>query len=132
MGTPLFGIDISGLVAQHIGPGVLPALITKPARGARQPGNLTGGKAALPSEQFECRGFWDDFKGLAPPGVTVLMGDRKAVLIGDTIPEGATPGHGWQITIAGQTLYVEAQIGEDPASAVLTFQCRDRLGPDKV
>lgn len=132
MGNRLFGVDVAGLVARHIGPGVLPVLLTEPrTTRARDPANLTGGLVPLPPATHEARGFWDDFKGIAPPGLTVLMGDRKAVIIGDSLPAGVVPGRGWGVTIEGVTLYVETLVSRDPAAAVYTFQCRDRAGPDR-
>ena len=132
MGNRLFGVDVSGLVARHIGPGVLSVVLTEPVVGARAPGNLTGGRVALAPKTHKARGFWEDFKGMSPPGVTVELGDRKAVILGDTLPPGVVPARGWKVEIENVSLFIYAAIGRDPAAAVYTYQCRDRLGPDKV
>lgn len=132
MGNPLFGVDIAGLVAKHVGPGVLEVLITRAAStGARQAGNLTGGKVKAAPQTWPCRGFWEDFTGLPPPGAMIEANDRKAVLIGDTIPPEALPLRlNDAITCEGLTLYLVKQLSRDPAAAHYVLQCRDRRGPD--
>ena len=131
MGNPLFGVDIAGIVADVIGPAVLDVTITRYVRGARDPNNLTAGVALTPVT-FACKGFWEDYSGLAPPGVTVEENDRKAVLIGDTIPDGGIPQRNDEITIEGATLFVAKLQSRDPAAAVYVFQCGDRRGSDGV
>lgn len=134
-GNELFGVDIAGVIGDAIGPAVLDVTITRAIRGARQAGNLTGGQPATPAA-FECRGFWDDFTGTPPPGVMVELGDRKLVLIGDTVPDGGLPLLNDACTVhesgGDVTLYCVQRAGRDPAGAVYAFQCRDRRGPDGV
>jgi hypothetical protein len=103
--------------------------VTRYVEGARTAGNLTGGKAQTPATVTGIKGFWEDFTGMVPPGVEV--GDRKAVLIGDTIPPGGLPLQNDAITIEGITLYAARLLSRDPAAAVYTFLCRDRRGTDK-
>jgi len=127
MGNRLFGIDIAGIIADKIGPGVLPVVITRRAStGARQAGNLTGGLVKAAPQSWPCRGFWEDFTG-QPPGVDLELNDRKAVLIGDTIPPAALPlQKNDEITIEGLTLFMVKQLNRDPAAAVFVLLCRDR------
>ena len=127
MGNRLFGVDIAGIVAAKIGPGVLAATITRRAStGARQAGNLTGGLVKAGPQSWLCRGFWEDFTG-TPPGIELELNDRKAVLIGNTIPRDALPlQKNDEITIEGLTLFVVKQLSRDPAAAVFTLLCRDR------
>ena len=66
--------------------------------------------------------------GLPPAGIELKLGDRRAVLIGDTIPAGGHPEVDDAITIEGQTLYMVKLESRDPAAAVYVYQCRDR-GP---
>lgn len=129
MGNILFGVDISGLIADNIGPGVLGCTITKKSYAVRDPLNPTKGKPATPAA-FPCRGFWEDFAPADIDGTNILLNDRKAVLIGDTIPAGAIPQKQDEITIEGKTLVVHRLILRDPAAAVYIFHCRDRKGPD--
>ena len=76
MGRPLFGVDIAGLVAQHVAPGLRPVTITRMIDGERQPGNLTGGKAKTPRVFTGARGIWQDVPRTPPAGVTVELDDR--------------------------------------------------------
>jgi hypothetical protein len=129
VGNGLFGANISGIIAGVLGPQVLPVTITKSTPGARTPGNLTAGRTKT-TRAFPCRGFWEDYTGPPPATITLQLGDRKAILLGDTIPLGGIPQRGDTITIEGQSLFVWQLQSRDPDAAVYTFQCRDRLGPD--
>jgi hypothetical protein len=127
MGNELFGVDIAGIIGDVIGPGVLAVTITREAPTTeRDPDNLTGGLTRAPPQSWACQGFWEDFTGQPPPGVEVLLNDRKAVLIGDTLPAGVVVQQGDGLTIEGQTLWVVKLINRDPAAAVYVYQCRDR------
>lgn len=130
-GNILFGVDIAGLINSAISPGLLDALITRPALGERDPADLTGGRPASPQTQG-ARGFWEDFDSDPQRPADLEVDDRKAVLIGDTIPDGWVPRRNWSITIDGQTLFVVRPLSVDPARAVYVFLCRDRAGPDKA
>lgn len=130
MGNELFGVDIAGIVADNMGGQLLAVTVERYTEGARQPGNLTGGRPKVPTTVTGISGFWEDFTADPPPGVEVELGDRKAVLIGDTIPAGGHPLRNDAITIEGVTLYMVKLIERDPAAAVFVYQCRDRRGPD--
>lgn len=134
MGTELFGIDISGIIADNVGEGVLDVIVTRYTAGTRTPGNLTGGQNRTPQTVTGIKGFWEDFTSSfqAPPGISIEVNDRKAVLIGDTIPPGGMPLRNDAITIDGQTLYMATPLNVDPARAVYVFLCRDRVGSDGV
>lgn len=132
MGNELFGVDIAGIVADATGGQLLPVIVTRYARGERDPDDLTGGQAVEPAVVVGIEGFFEDFTRDAPPGVEVELGDRKAVLIGDTIPAGGEPRRNDAITIEGETLYVVLLMNRDPAAATFTYLCRDRRGPDGV
>lgn len=134
MGNPLFGVDIAGIIADKIGPGVLEVTISRePSTGVRQAGNLTGGMVKGAPQSWTCRGFWEDFTGLPPPGVELELNDRKAVLIGDTIPPAALPlQRNDQITCEGLSLFMVKPLSRDPAAAAYVLLCRDRRGPDNA
>lgn len=128
----LFGVDIAGIVGDAMAGQLFPVTITRNEQGERDPNNLTGGRPQEPATVVGIEGFWEDFTGQPPPGVVVELNDRKAVLIGDTIPPGGEPLRNDAIEIEGQTLYMVKPISRDPASAVFVYQCRDRRGPDGV
>ncbi len=129
MGNILFGVDIAGLIADNIGPAVLDVTITKKTDAARDPANPTKGRPATPAT-YPCKGFWEDFAPTDIDGTNILLNDRKALLIGDTIPAGGIPQKQDEISIEGQTLVVHRLISRDPAAATYLYHCRDRKGPD--
>ena len=130
MGNELFGVDIAGIVADATSGQLLPVAVTRYVAGERAPGNLTGGQNRVPATVVGIEGFFEDFTREPPPGVTVEVGDRKAVLIGDTIPAGGHPLKNDAITIEGETLYMVQLLSRDPAAATFVYLCRDRRGPD--
>lgn len=132
MGRELFGIDVAGIVADVIAPGLHDVSIERYTEGARTAGNLTGGKPRTPATVVGVKGIWEDVPRFPPPGVTIELTDKVALLIGDTIPSGALPLRNDAITIAGETRYVVQLIGTDAADAHYRFLCRDRRGPDGV
>lgn len=132
MGSELFGVDIAGLIADNTAGQLFPVTITRFVEGERDPADLTGGRAKVPTTVTGVDGFWEDFTRDPPPGVEVELGDRKAVLIGDGIPAGGHPLRNDAIEIEGVTLFVVQLISRDPASAAFVYQCRDRRGPDGV
>lgn len=130
MGNELFGIDIAGIVADTIGPGLLTVTITRtPNTAERTDGNLTGGFVKGDPQVWTAQGFFEDFTGTPPPGVEIEADDRRAVVIGDTIPPGVTIERNDALTIEGETLYVVKALSRDPAAAAFTYQCRDRGQP---
>lgn len=132
MGNELFGVDIAGILADATAGQLLPVTVTRYAEAERDPGNLTGGRPKVPAPVTGIEGFWEDFTGQPPPGIEIEANDRKAVLIGDTIPVGGEPRRNDAVEIEGQTLYVVQLVSRDPAGALFVYQCRDRRGPDGV
>jgi len=134
MGNELFGIDIAGIIDDNVSDGVLDVTVVRYTAGSRTAGNLTGGTNRAPVTVTGIKGFWEDFANAFsnPPGVNLEVNDRKAVLIGDSIPEGGLPRRNDAITIDGMTLYVVQPLSVDPAQAVYVFLCRDRTGSDNV
>jgi hypothetical protein len=133
MGNGLFavdGIDVAALVAEHIGPRVLPCVLIKPgAPGARDPDNPT--KAPQPGvpTSIPCRGFIEDFSTYSVDGDMILVGDRKVTLLGATINGGLTEPEGGvnkdRVTVEGNTWAVWRVLSRDPAGATFVLQVRD-------
>lgn len=128
MGNPLFGVNISKLIKDNIGPGVLDAILLKSTPGTRTPGTLTGG--TNPTEvSYPCKGFIDTQRVRFVNGTQVRDGSKIIVLVGDTIDGGdptSAPVPGDRITIEGTTyaIPVDGQIDRDPAAAVYTCEVR--------
>lgn len=121
MGNPLFGVNISKLVADNIGPGVLDATLTVYTPGTRS-ADPTAGRQPT-SVAHACKGFIDS-KGRENIGGTLVKdGDVVIVLLGDTIDGGNTPPTlNDQVTIEGKT-YRVAALDRDPAGATYTLLC---------
>lgn len=132
MGTELFGVDIAGIIADKVGPGLPPVTITRFTKGERAAGDLTGGRAKVPVIITGARGIWEDLPSTPPPGVAFELNDRIALLIGDTIPAGGHPLRNDAIEIEGLTLFMVQLLKQDPASATYRYLCRDRAGEDGV
>lgn len=132
MGNEIMGVDIAGIIADVFEGNLLDVVVTRYTRGERDPDNLTGGRSKTPETVVGISGFWEDFTGTPPPGVELELNDRKAVLIGDTIPAGGHPRRNDAITIEGQTLYSVKLLSRDPAAAVYTYLCRDRASSEEV
>jgi hypothetical protein len=123
MGNPLFGIDISGIIASVVGPGLLPATLRRVITGTPTPGALSGGTNPTTTD-YPCRGMIDSQRRRFSKG-TLVRDDRKLVLlIGDTISGGTiAPEPGDRIIIEGTTyvIPVDGTIDRDPAGA--TYEC---------
>lgn len=123
MGNKLFGVDIAKLVHQNISKGLLAATLTKITLGARTSGSLTGGKAKTETA-YTCRGFIEDYTDEQLEGSIVKKGDRKIILIGDSIESGAVPDVNDKITIESRTFQIVGPVKRDPAAA--TYECQGR------
>ncbi len=123
MGNPLFGVNISKIIADVVGPGVLAATLIKVTPGTRTAGQLTGG--TNPTEtSYSCRGFIDSKAKRNAKGSLTEDGTEKVVLIGDTISGGTVaPAVNDKVTIEGSTYYIE-HVDRDPAAATYTLKAR--------
>lgn len=120
MGNPLFGIDISGLINEHVGPGVLDATLTVVTPGTVSPSDYTAGTNPT-STSYAGKGFIDS-KRLSSPGAEIIDdGSVFIVLIGDSF--AAVPRTGDKITIEGTTYRIE-DLDRDPAAA--TYTCKSK------
>ena len=119
MGNPLFGVNISGLIKEYIGPGVLDATLTKSTPGSRTAGQLTGGRNPT-TASYACKGFIDKQARQDFDGTLISDGQVMIVLIGDTIDGGSTKAEaGDRITIEGVTYMID-KLDRDPAAATYT------------
>lgn len=122
MGNKLFGVNISGLIKDNIGPGVLAAtlrVVTEGSRGA----NIDDGRTTTETD-YPCRGFIDTQAQSDINGTLVDDGTKTIILIGDTINGGNTaPTTGDRIIIESTEYNIE-MIDRDPAAATYTCVCR--------
>lgn len=123
MGNRLFGVDIAGIIDKAMSQGLLPATLTKVTLGARTDGSLTSGKAKTETN-YTCRGFIDEYTDKQMDGTIIKSGDRKIVLIGDSIQGGAVPDVDDFITIEGRRFQIVGPVKRDPAKAA--YECQGR------
>jgi len=124
MGTELFGVNISGLIHQHVSPGIPKARLIKTAR-RPNPAKLTG-KPLITEESHDCSAFADSFKQREITS-DILVSDRKIVLIGDSLPSGVTPDKDDSVFIESEnkTFEILEILERDPASATWTLHGRE-------
>lgn len=124
MGNKLFGVNISGLIKDNIGPGVLDATLVVVTPGTRTPGALTGGSNPTVAN-YPCKGFIDTQANQDIKGTLVDDGRVTIILVGDTISGGAVaPSTNDRVTIEGKTFEIQV-IDRDPAAATYTLACAE-------
>jgi hypothetical protein len=121
MGNRLFGVDIAGVIAREIGPGVLPATLIKITTTANAT-NLTGPPNRT-SVSHSCRAFLDSTNNRFIDGSQAAIDRPVCVIIGDTLPAGVEPVPGDEITIEDRRFVIRegGSVRRDPAGA--TFAC---------
>lgn len=124
MGRRFMGVDIAGLVNQHLGRRLDTATLTHYTPGEVDDDDPTAGAQDLQSTH-EARGFFDEYQDRHVDGVRIQRGDRMVVLIGDSISPAVKPAPGDTITLLGETArIVEGGVRSDPAGATYTCQVR--------
>lgn len=120
MGIPLFGVDVSGIVRDVIGPGVPACTLIKVTIGSRTLGEPTAG--TNPTEvSYSGRGFVDYQRKRWLDGTLLADGHLVALLFGDTF--GAAPALGDKVTLESVTYRIE-KLDRDPAAATYTVEIR--------
>lgn len=131
MGNGLFavdGIDVAALVAEHLGPRVLPCILYKPVPGTRDPSDPTAGIVPGPPAAYNCRGFIEDFSPTSIDGTLIKASDRKVTVLGATIEGGAEPEGGVdkdQFLVEGRRYNIHRVLSRDPAGATYILQVRN-------
>jgi len=122
VGNPLFGVNISKLIADNMDGQLLPAILHTVTPGTPT-GNLTGG--TNPTEvDTACQGFIDTQNRESIGGTLVRDGDIVIVLIGDLIASGTVaPTTADKVTIEGAKYNIK-KLDRDPAAAAYTLICR--------
>lgn len=124
MGQKLFGVDISGLIHRNMSAGLVPITLKQTTPGTRSATNPTAAPAPKTSTH-SARGFQDAYTDSQIDGTLIERGDRRILLIGDSITPAAVPQPGDEITIQGETLTIVANgVSRDPAAATYTCQAR--------
>lgn len=122
------GIDVAGLVAEHLGPRVLPCVLYKPgATPERDPDDPTAAPQPAAPSQHKCRGFIEDFSPTSIDGTLIKVDDRKVTVLGATIEGGVEPEGGAnkdQFLVEGVRYNIQRVVSRDPAAATYILQVR--------
>lgn len=124
MGNNLFGANISGVLAQALGPGLLPATLIKVTEGSVDPNNITGPKIGGGEVSYSCRGFIEDYNDSLIDGTRIEQGDKKVMLLGDTIASGKIPEQSDRVVIEGIDRVIIGPVKRDPDAATYILQVR--------
>lgn len=116
----LFGIDIAGIVAKEIGPGLLDTTIHKIVWGARVSG---GAGLTVTESDITCKGVFSFFDVKEWDSTLVEENDRLVLIMTETMSEVTEPVPGWAVTIEG-TRYTIVRVRRDPAAATYSMQVR--------
>ena len=131
MGNGLFenyGVDIAGLVNEHLSPGLLPAVLKKwgAQSGTRTSGELTKPPSRAADSTHTARGMISDFDPNEFSSSQLLeAGDRKVLLVAESITPTAEPEGGDTVEIEGATYRIARVLKRDPAGATYVLQVRD-------
>lgn len=122
MGNKLFGKDIAGKLNQKLGPLLLPFTLLKVASGARNPAAPSNG-ATLTETPHACRGILDSYRDGQYDDTIIKRGDRKALILGDSLPTGVIPQPSDKLVAEGRE-YNVVGVDRDPDAATYTLQVR--------
>lgn len=123
MGSKLFGVDIAKIIAKQMGPGLLPLKLRRRTQGTRDETDPT---AAIPmaTKDFGCRGIISDFTSKEIDGTTVQRGDKKVLILGDTLPRGIVPQSNDYVVAENVIGVITGILKRDPAAATYTLVVR--------
>ena len=123
MGNNLFGAGISAALASELGPLLPKYKLLKRSVASRTSGSLTSGKK-VSFRGFSCRGMLDSYDESRIDETNIKTGDRRVMILGDTLPKGVVPQPDDRIEAEGDTFTVIA-VMRDPDAATYTCQVRD-------
>lgn len=123
MGNKLFGADIAGQLAKALGPLLLPCKLIKVTPGTRTTGALTAGTNPT-KKTFSCRGMVESFATNLVDDTRILAGDRKIMILGDTLAKGIVPEPSDEVEIEGRIWIVINLIERDPDAATYVLHAR--------
>lgn len=118
----LFGIDIAGIVAREIGPGLVACTIHRVTWGDRDASD-PGAGLAVAEDDITCKGVLTYFDIKDMDGTLVEENDRLVIVITGTMSEEVEPVPQWAVTIEGRR-YNIVRVRRDPAAATYSLQVR--------
>lgn len=122
MGNNLFGEDIAGQLFTNLGP-LLPAVkLLKTVQGTRDPTDPSAGTEPT-AQTYSGRGILDSYRTSQIDETIIQQGDRKVLILGNSIPSGVVPETGDMVEAEGRVFTVVA-VERDPDAATYTCQVR--------
>lgn len=110
------------VINQAMGKLLLNGTLTKVTRGSRTPGSLAEGPGKT-TTAYTFKGFFEDYSEGSVDGALVKDGDRKVMMLADSLSSPVVPDIGDSITLEGQTRSI-IRIKRDPAGATYVCQVR--------
>lgn len=98
------------------------ATLTKRTAGTRTPGDLAAGTQPT-SASYAAKGVVESYTGRQVDGTLIRAGDRRIILLGESIESGAVPAPGDTVAIQGAT-YTLINVDRDAAAAAYICQGR--------
>ena len=118
----LFGIDTGQLFLDTLGDLIRDAILTVSTPGTRTGGSLTHGTQPTTDDKT-CKGYIEDYTDNQIDSTLVAKGDRKVVLLVNSIQDGVTPDTGDSITIEDITFEI-IDVEKDTLKAIYICQGR--------
>lgn len=122
MGNNLFNADIAGKLAAAMGPLLASMSLIKVVPGTRSPTDPSAGTNPT-RRTFPCKGILDSYRTSQFDETIIKRGDRKALILGNTLPVGVIPEPNDEVKAEGSTFTVVA-VERDPDAATYTCQVR--------
>jgi len=123
MGNNLFGAGIAAALASELGPLLPKYKLQKRSVASRVSGSLTSGKK-VSFRSFTCRGMLDSYDESRIDETNIKTGDRRVLILGDSLPKGVAPQPDDRILAEGATFTI-INVMRDPDAATYTCQVRD-------
>lgn len=121
MRPTLFGKNLSGMVnskmAQHLPTATLHKITVTP-----NTTTLTGAPTEA-EKKYTCRALLSSYTEDQMDGTTVQRGDRKALILGGSLPDNVDPEPNDRLTAEDQEWQI-VHVTRDPAAATFTCQVR--------
>lgn len=125
MAPALFGLNIAGIVKDAVqsAGGLVNGTLTEISVGTRS-GDLTAGRTQTPTIHTFTDGIIGGYKDSEIDGTTIKKGDRRILIIANTLSSPVEPKANWKVSIEGSPNYRVVDAERDPAAATWTLQVR--------
>lgn len=111
------------LINKAMGKLLLEGTLTKVSRSTRTPGSLTSGPSKTETP-YTFRGFYEEYRDGVIDGALIKDGDRKVIILSNSLSSAVVPEKGDTITLEGETRTITGEVKRDPAGA--TYRCQVR------